>query len=43
MINLKVVAFQHWSCKLHRFGKMLEKKHATISAKCQLQNDAKSS
>lgn len=44
MINLKVVALQHWSCKLHRFGKMLgKKKHATISGKCQLQNDAKSS
>lgn len=27
MINLKVVALQHWSCKLHRFGKMLGKKN----------------
>lgn len=27
MINLKVGAFQHWSCKLHRFGKMLRKKN----------------
>lgn len=27
MINLKVAAFQHWSCKLHRFGKMVKTKN----------------
>lgn len=38
MVNIKEVLFQHWSCKLHRFGKNAEEichKFRKVSSKCK--------